>query len=254
MTTMKAAIIRRNLFYVSILSILLFILGCSKDYSPDVGYMPAGLCQMTCTDDATGEVYGLAVRAAAVQSDTGEGNADCFLHVDAYYGQLDNEGDFLSDPIEIRRITDGVKDYGEREGEEERYTFTMLPSGAIDESYYWGDDVLYKLLLNSTLGFRFYDSKLYAIYNHKIDNCVLNSKITVHSSCKDDGVAYVECTEYMGGAETDYHKASCDDCDHVDCGDSDDDWGDCYTDINQEDLDAILETYNIPDMTEPTSS
>ncbi len=241
---MVQSILKTDFYKISFLIALFLLTSCSADFeNTDVAFMPAGLCQMTCTDDATGEEYGMAFRVAAINAEGADGK-DCYLYATAYYGQLDDEGNFLDDPLWTRTI-EGTGDYGQNEDEAERYTLTMLPSTntLIDDTYYFGDDVLYKLLLDSVLGFKLQNSKIYAIYNHRVDNCVLNSKLVIHAACEqNDEYAYVECEKLMDGNRVNYYDTTCTDCNQIKCDSA---WADCETDINQEDFEEILDTYSI---------
>ena len=241
-----------------LLSFLLFVLVFLASCGDDVVFMPASLCQVTCTDDATGDTYGIALRAVAWNDESGapdkHDGADfgCNVYVDAYRGELDEYGEFVTAPISV--------ELDSKESYDEDYTLTFFD---LDGEGFSSDVVstfneetglegaaLYQLLDESTISISQSDTALAAEYEHRINPCVMNAQLELEVYC-DTSETERDVEEYVlircnpndadtiAEANENENDIQCEDNIHVT---RDDPTGACIEDdyeINEDDIESL---------------
>ena len=237
----------KRIYLAIMLLALLFLSSCGGD---DAVTMPASLCQATCTDDATGDTYGIAFRAIAWNNvddsdDIGDDmDFGCYLYVDAYRGEMVN-GEFVDGSYLGSRTLSGLQDYGidEESGEVHKLTFfdttmsdftdTLLPN-----------DIVYKLLFESNMQLSQDGTEMVATYTHSINPCIMDADLTLHAECDrtKDSVALTCSGTEDGEVGTltllDEH-GDCVNCNNIHCPNGGE--GEtCTEDINSNDV----ETYH----------
>ncbi len=222
------------------LFLLLFLVSCDDD----IVIMPASLCQVTCTDDATGDTYGIALRAIAWNDedddyDKYEGwGSTCNVYIDAYSGQIDESGEFITTPISIE--TDSASKY------DEDYTLTFFEvtgegftSDDSNALFMFEDIAFYQLLDESIIEITQTDTSIAAAYQHSINPCVMDAMLEVNVYCNSD--------ETAEDREKDYVRIICDDLndgkDPID--EANNDGQNIQCEDNKVDEDCLDENYEI---------
>lgn len=214
--------------------ILVLLVSCDDD----VSFMPSSECRATCTDDATGKTYGIAFRAMTWNDQDDPVNSDefgCYLYVDAYQGELDADGEFISEPTRIADL--------QRPGDAgfwHDYTLKFYASSFQEDlSLLWSE--MYPLLDESTIQITQTDSSIAAQYDHKINPCILDSMITITTQCSRDDPGYtnIYCDIYQP-EEYDQKDAPCDNCKNVKCPDGEGEA--CFDDSDNEDISTSLQS------------
>ncbi len=236
-----------------LLSFLLFVLVFLASCGDDVVFMPASLCQVTCTDDATGDTYGIALRAIAWNDESGSPDkhdgADfgCNVYVDAYRGEMDEYGEFITAPVSVELDSEDsydeayTLDFFDLEGE--GLSSDDLPS-LLDDPI-----TLYQLLDESTISISQSDTALAAVYEHRINPCVMNAQLELNVYCdtseEGDLKEYVKIicnpndADTIAEANEDENDIQCEDNIHVT---RDDPTGACIEDdyeINEDDIESL---------------
>lgn len=214
-----------------------------KEYSTnkdDIAIMPRSICQMTCTDDDTGTKYGIAFEGIAWHNDK-RGDEDnpeedskknkCYLYLDAYYGEVREDGTFSEDALFWSRKLTDEKRYGHDADSDETYSLTFFEGLNLNELTgnfyytalpYFGKEVLYPLLYESFIDIVKSDTKIEATYNHRINTCVIDTKIKIKAYCnKKKDYVYINCDLYQDGdklkgdkeEEAHTYHVGCKDCD-----------------------------------------
>lgn len=181
------------------LFLLIFLASCTTD--DEVVLMPASLCQVTCTDDATGDTYGIAFRAIAWNDEDDPGteydkydNGDfgCNVYVDAYRGKMDEFGNFVTDPIFTGPVAVGYGGLDLDQKINEEYTLDFFDlsgkgdwSGALPSI---ADDspAFYQLLDESSISITQSDTAIAAEYKHRINPCIMDAQLEVTVYCNSN--------------------------------------------------------------------
>ncbi len=145
---------KEKIYLICGLFLLLLLAGCNS-----LGVaMPASVCQATCTDDVTGETYGIAFRSIVfinngelddyVGSDNG-----CYMYLYAYKGRINEDGDFEDGALGYKtKKGEEIFGYKTKKGEEifgfdpddpERFTLSFFDDNlpdAITDYLYTNDD------------------------------------------------------------------------------------------------------------------
>ncbi len=204
----------------------------------DVSFMPSSTCRATCTDDATGKTYGIAFRAMAWNDQDDPVDSDeygCYLYVDAYQGEIDEAGEFISEPTRIADL--------QRPGDVgyvDIYSLKFYASSFQDDlSLLWSE--MYPLLDESTIQIAQTDSSILAQYEHKINPCVFDSIVTVTATCntESDGYTNIFCDVYQAD-DLEQKDAPCDNCENIKCPDGEGEA--CFEDSDDEDLSTSLQS------------
>ncbi|MEK6920753.1 MAG: hypothetical protein AABX82_02630 [Nanoarchaeota archaeon] len=234
-----------------VLFVLIFLMSCETD--DEVVFMPASLCQVTCTDDATGNTYGIALRAIAWndEDDPGtdydkydDGNFGCNVYVDAYRGEMDEFGNFVTGPVVVEY---GGSDLDQRIDEDYTLTFFDLEGEgdwsdaltSIAEDY----TAFYQLLDESSISIAQSDTAIAVEYVHRINPCVMNAQLEVNVYCNSAETA--DSAETAEGHVGDYVRISCDPSDDDSIVEENDDGNNIQCEDNKENEACLDEDYEI---------
>lgn len=232
----------RKILLIGFVCAFLLLASCGDD----AAIMPAKVCQTTCTDDVTGDTYGIAFRAIAWNNEAdgiGENEYGCYYYIDAYRGKIEESSEFEPNS---KFWTSGLM--GAEESYSNDYTLAFFDNNFdTTPTLVWPsydpleDYLLYQLLDESTIQIEQTSSSISAKYIHKINNCILDSQLTLSLSCSriKKGYAAAECT----GTTSPVDKVYCNGCgenEEIKC--PPEAGGDCTSDINYEDIDSGIQS------------
>lgn len=160
-------------------------------------------CQVSCTDDATGEIYTVALEATAWIDKEG-GLDSCGLRVDEFMYDGDtllNTDDTALRYLDSQGETDEeMREYGLYGDETDEIFYNGFYSGILEQLGRY--DIIWKLLYASSISLEQDDEQTYitATYNHQIDPCAADGTyVELEADCdsRGDDEIGILCHEYI---------------------------------------------------------
>ncbi len=222
-----------------IVCILLILSACGDD----VVVMPAEVCQVTCTDDASGDIYGIALRAMAWNNENDnigeENDYGCYYYIDAYRGKIKESGEFEEGSKFWSSGLVGPENEFGKDAEAEPYTLDFFDNN-FETSYVPLEDyLLYQLLDESTIKITETTTAIAAQYVHNINTCILDSQLSLYLSCDREleGETSAKCIGPDPAIDPVY-CIGCGEAEEIKCPEE---ASSCTEDINYEDIDESVQ-------------